>query len=499
MQRGDRVKVDGLVTATQHNGKYGVVTSERLSKDGRVGVKLDGGSEINVKPGNLQLILMDLGGKELKVGTKVVTVAFVEPYPPDLSLIGYVKDFSPDRTMVKCTFTENPPNERQYFVTNIQNLRVAPRQDEEIPLRFAIDIHRPDIMTQKKVVIEDSGVNDLSGIESLTSAVSINLSDNEISFLKKVIHLPPVCVELNLSVNQIASLENVVFVSRILRTLELQENQIKRLDGVKFPDSLTKLDLSFNKITSLLGVVFPARLEELRLDNNPIASIEGVVLPTNLSKLSLSTGCIVSSDFLSKYDKLMLSESADILLYRLKPLWLAMQRTFSHGREPLPEGWEYSGDPSRRADLKVANDKAQAAYIAEKTQASVPLPPPQASPGMAEFLDPDTLEREKKEFLAELYGEHPIPVAAAARPAAAAARPAAAAAARPAAAAAAGPPDAANRLYHQAMTTFDAAMGGPEYGGNKSKTRRRQRPQNKRNKMQRKNKYSRRRRNSKSK
>ena len=179
MQRGDRVKVDGLVTATQHNEKYGVVISERLSKDGRVLVKLDSGTEINVKPGNLQLILMDLGGKELKVGTKVVTVAFVEPYPKDLSLIGYVKEFSPDRTKVKCMYSLD---DRPFFVENIQNLRVAPGKDEEIPLSFAIDIERPDIMTQKKVAIEDSRVKDLSGIESLTSAVSINLSDNEISF-----------------------------------------------------------------------------------------------------------------------------------------------------------------------------------------------------------------------------------------------------------------------------------------------------------------------------
>ena len=472
MQRGDRVKVHGLVAATQHNGKYGVVTSERLSKDGRVVVKLDGGSEINVKPGNLQLILMDLGGKELKVGTKVVTVAFVEPYPPDLSLIGYVKDFSPDRTMVKCMFTEKSPNEKQFFVSNIQNLRVAPREDEEIPLSFAIDIARPGIMTQRRVVIEDHRIKDLSGIESLTSAVSINLSGNEIASLDHVV-FPPRLEVLNLSFNNVVSLEEAVF-----------------------PDSLRHLNLSDNKVTSLVGVVFPARLEELFLDDNPIASIEGVVLPTYLSRLRLSTRCKVSTDFLSKYDKTEVSESAgSILLYKLKPMWSVMQQSFSLGREPLPEGWEYSGDPSSRADLMVAQEAAQAAYIAEKTQASVPLPPPQASPGMAEFLDPETLEREKNEFLAELYGEHPIPVVAAARPAAAAARPAAAAA-RPAAA---GPPDAANRLYHQAMTTFDAAMGGPEYGGNKSKTRRRQRPQNKRNKMQRKNKYSRRRRNAKSK
>ena len=68
-------------------------------------------------------------------------------------------------------------------------------------------------------------------------------------------------------------------------------------------------------------------------------------------------------------------------------MWSVMQQSFSLGREPLPEGWEYSGDPSSRADLMVAQEAAQAAYIAEKTKASVPLPPPQSSPGMAEFLD----------------------------------------------------------------------------------------------------------------
>ena len=98
--------------------------------------------------------------------------------------------------------------------------------------------------------------------------------------------------------------------------------------------------MSDNKVTSLVGVVFPARLEELFLDDNPIASIEGVVLPTYLSRLRLSTRCKVSTDFLSKYDKTEVSESAgSILLYKLKPMWSVMQQSFSLGREPLPEGW----------------------------------------------------------------------------------------------------------------------------------------------------------------
>jgi hypothetical protein len=483
MQKGDRVKVHGLVNAAQHNGNYGVVTSKRL-KEGRVVVKLDDGTEINVKPGNLQLILMDLGEKELKVGTKVVTVAFVEPYPPDLSLIGYVKDFSQDRTMVKCMFTENSPDERPFFVANIQNLRVAPGEDEEIPLSFAIDIARPGIMTQRRVDIEDHRIKDLSGIESLTSAVSINLSGNEI-----------------------ASLDNVVFPPR-LELLNLSFNNVVSLKEAVFPDSLRHLNLSDNKITSLVGVVFPAGLEELFLDDNPIAfaSIE-VVLPRYLSRLRLSTRCKVSSGFLSKYDKTEVSGSAgSILLYKLKPMWSAMQQSFSHGREPLHEAWEYSGDPSSRSDLIAAQEAAQAAYTAEKTKASVLQ---QASPSMAEFLHPDTLERENKEFLAELYGEEDTPLGKKTEKtptsmAAAAAGPRHQPPPRPPASL---PSEADARSktflegtkysYNDKYKTLSRPRDDGEHGG--SKTRRRQgRRQSKRNKMQRKNKYSRRRRNAKS-
>jgi hypothetical protein len=485
MQRGDRVKVYGLVTATQHNGKYGVVTNAKLSTDGRVAVNLDDGAVINVKPGNLELILMDLGGKELKVGTKVVTVAFVEPYPKDLSLIGYVKDFSPDRTMVKCTFTENPPNERQYFVTNIQNLRVAPRQDEEIPLRFAIDIHRPDIMTQKKVVIEDSGVNDLSGIESLTSAVSINLSNNEIASLEQIVRLPPVCLELNLADCQIASLENVVFVSPMLRTLKLQGNKIKRLDGVKFPDSLTKLDLSDNKITSLFSTVFPDNLKELLLDGNPIVSIERLVLPTKLGKITLSNTCKVSVDFLSKYKLAAIGNGPNgrYVSYEVKTWFPSMQKLMSQERgEELSQNWEYTGDPKSvvsaltdsdalgeerdafLADLESLGEDDESKFKhllalkprSDTTKALDTFPPPPPRPPPASQAEADA---RLKPFLEGVEGYH-------------------------------------NKMMTQYKTN---TLNGGEYGGSKSKTRRRQR-QNKRNKLQRKTKYkySRRRRNAKS-
>lgn len=484
MQRGDRVIVQGLVNATQHNGKYGVVISERLSKDGRVVVKLDDGTEINVKPGNLQLILMDLGGKELKVGTKVVTVAFVEPYPKDLSLIGYVKEFSPDRTKVKCAYSENSPDDRPFFVANIQNLRVAPREGEEIPLSFAIDIERPDIMTQKKVAIEDSRVKDLSGIESLTSAVSINLSDNEISFLKKVVRLPPRCLELNLNHCQIAaSLENVVFVSPVLRVLKLQGNEIKRvsLDGVKFPDSLTRLDLSDNQITSVVGVEFPPNLVELFLDGNPMPSIEeGMVLPVNLAKLTLPERCLVSDNFLSKYKKTGLGDgpSGRYVGYSLKTWFPSMQKLISQERgEELPQGWEYTGDPESVVSAvtdSFEDEEERDAFIADMLGAP--------DPSMSRFVEllavkPEGVGSSDTTKKASVKQSVPPP-----------------------------PPRSPLGTYAAVVASSKSHLAGDynkyktlHKGGNKSKTRQRQRQrQSKRNKLQRKNKYSRRRRSAKS-
>ena len=483
MQRGDRVIVQGLVNAAQHNGKYGVViTSERLSKDGRVVVKLDDGTEINVKPGNLQLILMDLGGKELQVGTKVVTVAFVEPYPKDLSLIGYVKDFSPDRTMVKCMFTENSPDERPFFVANIQNLRVAPGEDEEIPLSFAIDIERPDIMTQKKVVIENSRVKDLSGIESLTSAISINLSDNEISFLKKVVRLPPMCLELNLTDCQIASLENVVFVSPVLRVLKLQGNKIKRvgLDGVKFPDSLKKLDLSDNQITSVVGVEFPPNLQELSLDGNPMPSIEeGMVLPVNLAKITLPERCLVSDDFLSKYKKAWLGDGSNgkFFVYELKTWFPSMQKLMSQERgEELPQGWEYTGDPD--SVVSALTDSFEEGEERDDFLADILRDP---DPSMSRFVE---LLAVKPEGVGSSDTTKKASVKKSVTP----------------------PPRSPLGTYAAVAASSKSHLAGDynkyktlHRGGNKSKTRQRQRlRQSKRSKLQRKNQYSRRRRNAKS-
>jgi len=52
---GCRVRVMGLVQAAQHNGKMGVVIAPLDLQTGRIGVKLEEGCEIRIKPCNMQL------------------------------------------------------------------------------------------------------------------------------------------------------------------------------------------------------------------------------------------------------------------------------------------------------------------------------------------------------------------------------------------------------------------------------------------------------------
>ena len=54
MKPGQKVKIKGLVNAAQHNGKVGKVTKS-TAPDGRVGVKVDNGKILAIKPENLEV------------------------------------------------------------------------------------------------------------------------------------------------------------------------------------------------------------------------------------------------------------------------------------------------------------------------------------------------------------------------------------------------------------------------------------------------------------
>ena len=53
---GCRVRVVGLVQAAHHNGKTGVVVAPSDTQTGRIGVELEDGAEVRIKPCNMQLL-----------------------------------------------------------------------------------------------------------------------------------------------------------------------------------------------------------------------------------------------------------------------------------------------------------------------------------------------------------------------------------------------------------------------------------------------------------
>ena len=54
---GCRVRVVGLVQAAHHNGKTGVVVASLDTQTGRIGVELEDGAKVRIKPCNMQLLL----------------------------------------------------------------------------------------------------------------------------------------------------------------------------------------------------------------------------------------------------------------------------------------------------------------------------------------------------------------------------------------------------------------------------------------------------------
>ena len=54
---GCRVRVVGLVQAAHHNGKTGVVVASLDTETGRIGVELEDGAKVRIKPGNMQQLL----------------------------------------------------------------------------------------------------------------------------------------------------------------------------------------------------------------------------------------------------------------------------------------------------------------------------------------------------------------------------------------------------------------------------------------------------------
>ena len=273
---GTKVRVTGLQNAAQYNGKVGSIIR---SNGDRVGVKLDDdGTEISVRRANLAIV-----------------------FAPSFH------SFSPSPS----SRASSSPTRRLFnFLT-----------EEDLDLEH---LEKVD-----KLELRDKSIDDLDGIQLLSSLEHLDLQRNKIvclapyKFHKKLTYL-------NLSYNLIQSLSQCHYRER-----QFDGHYRERQFDVKLPKNLEVLLVDNNQITSLEGVTFPPKLQKLTLHGNPITSLDRVVLPNSLQVLFLDTEKVTSltdfqlpmrliqqlkpfpPDVLKKYD--IKEEPFDMAKYVLKP------------------------------------------------------------------------------------------------------------------------------------------------------------------------------------
>jgi len=93
-QIGSRVRVTGLVSAAEHNGKIGQVTAFASDSD-RIQVQLEDGTTVKVKPSNLESVRavdMESKSNDLKRGSRVKVVGLIST-PQHNDKAGTIHDF----------------------------------------------------------------------------------------------------------------------------------------------------------------------------------------------------------------------------------------------------------------------------------------------------------------------------------------------------------------------------------------------------------------------
>ena len=562
-EQGTMVRVQGLLGTAeqQHNGRKGVVVVPYNASNGMVGVALmeDPGvapTMIQVKPENL--FVFD-GPNLLEHQGRAGQPRFLKNTPVSIQgLVGATHHNGKTGTVI----VPYDEGSRRVGVRLSDGSRVNVKPENlvvDFPLRVVSDFFHgsngSEIQALTQLKLADKQITDLDGIQLMDSLVDLDLSHNEIVCLapqtfpkslrklklngnrikslkecflsktlsKKYQQLPPELAEfvegadttlyrvnlpkklelLDVADNEIDSIDDVEFPSS-LTSLSLEGNRIQRLDRdrVRFPVGLTYLDLSVNKLTSLAGAVFPPCLKELNVYDNPIASLEGVELPRDLRTLRLPKTCKVSNVFLLKCESLGTSPNGLIQTYNLKkgsndaclpaaaaaaaaaPLLSAADAIAERQRKReeieirVAEARQKNAAASAAAaSAAAASAAAASAAAASQSNAAVP----QSSDDdddMPPLIGIDDDDDDMPRLIGIGIDDESMPPL----PSLAAQEMAAMAALKPS-------------LEDKTMHRF------PDQGGNKSKTRRRQRQrrrQSKRNKMQRKTKYSRRRRNAKS-
>ncbi|MCH3965162.1 MAG: leucine-rich repeat domain-containing protein [Clostridium sp.] len=199
---------------------------------------------------------------------------------------------------------------------NIQNDYTVTFKDSNLEkaVRDAInkptgDIYKSDVEKITELNAEWMGIQDLSGIENLTSLRSLHLYNsnlNDISPLKNLTNLQDLdlCYTGISDITQLKNLTN-------LEKLNLGVNQISDISALKELKNLKTLDLGENEINDISPLEGLTNLKNLDLNYNQIQDITPLKNLTNLTLLILYENQISDITPLKKLTKLYFLDVTD--------------------------------------------------------------------------------------------------------------------------------------------------------------------------------------------
>ncbi|WPC39539.1 leucine-rich repeat domain-containing protein [Clostridium sp. JS66] len=166
------------------------------------------------------------------------------------------------------------------------------------------DIYKSDVENITSLDASSSNIDDISGIENLTSLQFLNLSQNQLSHVSVLRYLAYLR-ELNLSQNKISDINELRGLNN-LYYLNLNNNEISDISELKYFNYLCTLLLNSNEIINIAPLQGLTSLQQLSLKNNRISNINALRGLTNLNLLYLGQNEILDySPTRAYYDKIL--------------------------------------------------------------------------------------------------------------------------------------------------------------------------------------------------
>ena len=197
-------------------------------------------------------------------------------------------------------------------VVNIPDTNLRAAIEKALGKGSGVPITVVEMATLTRFSAENSGISDLTGLESATNLTYLSLVGNSISDISTLAELTKL-TELWLSRNSISDISAVAGLTKLtwlilwgnsisdisalvgltnLTYLSLDGNSISDITSVTGLTNLTTLSFGGNSVSNIAPVSDLTKLTELVLTNNSISDISAVAGLTNLTELRLNENSI---------------------------------------------------------------------------------------------------------------------------------------------------------------------------------------------------------------